>query len=379
MISKKEADKIIEFSKNNWVSIDIVTKEFAILKVLDLFKKQFKIDYFVLKWWTSLSLFYWSWRFSEDIDLDMLLKDNINEDTQTERARIFLKKLDTKTNWLFQFEVKEKIARWVFNFTWNFWIPNTRIKFDIRLKAFTDWHIMSTVKEKSDLLLEMWFPLEFECISSNLILSNKLICIWWREKWRDIYDFHFLMKNWYKADLEYIINYLKEYNETDNVFYWLNTKEEFKEKLQERISYLENSHWEDMFKDINEFLIDTRKIDKSTFFIEVYEEIENNFEDCLIWEWWISSLEELDFDFEFEEDISIDNIRKKEIIDFLSNWSKMNKNSWVKQFKNKKWDNYVLSIENWFYKIYENWILFKTLERKSDLIDYLYNNYEKFF
>lgn len=387
MINEKEAKAIIEYSKKNFIWIDIVTKEYVIIRILDKFKREMQVDYLVLKWWTCLSLFYWSWRFSEDIDLDLLLidwQDSTSERimiNNTYRLKNLLKKLDTKTNWLFEFEIKEKIARWVFHFKWSYWIPDVDIKFDIRLRSFTEWLEKEIVKEKDELvwLWVVWLPFSFNCLSPIKIASNKLICIWWREKWRDLYDFLFLIKNWYKIDINYIRDYLYEYNERKNEFYWVEDKEDLKRKLLERIDFLDKKNQNELLWDINNFLIIDRRIEKDSFFIELYSLIEEKFDLITIDNKDIENqfnIEDFDLPDYWIEDNNEINIKKQEIIEFLESWSKKWHFNWWAKRINK---DFVIVIENNLYCIYEWSTLYKKIEYKKDLIDYLYKNYDIFF
>lgn len=367
LFEEREHIEAKNYANIHWISEEIVFKEILIVKILKYLNSLWSSEILCLKGWTALALFYNSWRFSEDIDFDLISQCK-NDSNCFYRVKSLFKKLENDFNENFKFEIGDEKIKWKFHTNQkNFFENDIYISFDVRIKKYCE-EILLPLNTKN--LHKENF--HFNCISPSKIMTDKFLYIGWRNKGRDLYDFLFLMRQWYKIDFDYLKEQFEiwEKRELENFFYWV-SKEDLKEKILKRIEEMEN-YQEEIFSDINEFLEDWNKIEnKNDFLLNFYSEIEKNFETTKE----ISDFENIeDFNLDFLEEENKKKT-KEEIVEFLKNFSKTELKSWIKNV----WNNSFIVIENNKYRIYKDGNLLKQFELKEDLKNFIYENQEEFF
>lgn len=375
-ITQKEVEilKLKSIAEN--VNILYLYKEYYILRILSYFNQIWLNECLVLKWWTSLSLFHWSWRYSEDIDCDLSKRENAFH-----TVKVKLKSLNKHRNkewfWFIFDEITDSKAKWSFRFTYldnRNWFET--VTFDFRFVDIVDSYNKPLIR--TSLLLDLP-SFSFPCHLDKNILCSKLMAVGWREKWRDLYDLNYLIKSWYKLNLDFfeiLFTTQTKGSQEKNIFYPVKSIEEVKIQLLDRINSLYNNSTE-LLQDINDFLPRSYKIlDFNEFFLELHDQVTDQLSEFDDFSW-------LD-DFSFESSINFENILREEdspkrikIIDFLKKWSSREEVTQIKSLKN--WDKLqIVKNYNSTYIIidWNTGKIKKGFKTKKELIDFLYQFYD---
>lgn len=204
-LNKERKRKLVEFSDENQIEFDSLEYEYFIVKILEAFNEIERWEWFVLKWWAALVLFYDILRTTKDVDVDLSFWLNLKLLTEQER-------LDFVYNTFTMLHAKDKNFSsknemffskmfWTLNGFYKFW--NKKIKFDIKINKFSQWEQRKLSNLKSNLFLD-WKELFFNCIPESLVFASKIIAFWWRTQGKDCYDiFQMCRKNFF-IDLDYL-------------------------------------------------------------------------------------------------------------------------------------------------------------------------------
>lgn len=407
---KNIESNIKKFSELYKIDKEILYKEYFLCEVLDMLNKNWA-DFLVLKWWAALSLFYWSRRFSDDLDLDVNFSFEVSSKKRHEDIESFLKKInwlvyENKDTWIRMSIKTHNTKNYV---SWTVKILNKEFKnyesiwLDIVLNSFQNYEELELSKDKKDLFLFEW--LKFKCLDISNFVSDKMISFWERFKLSDLYDLNFLLKYDSKirlSDLIWKARVERYWKESE----FLNNEEisEFKRNLLYRLDNIKNFNLSIMINKkivdyreeeilwqldtLNERLVYSDRINwKEDFvrFIEEFQEIvRNNFENHFVWDeddinvWQLNTDNEFsdDFwedslDFLFEEEIELKKFSINEIRKSINHWNSRNENSKGIKLKDWKlltiyWNLYVLiDVENKWFQNFEN---------KEELINYLFQN-----
>lgn len=379
-------EKIKNFSKQNWVSIDVVLNEYLVVLSLMIINNYREKDNLLLKWWSALSLFYWNERFSNDLDVDLYLNFWLNFesiiDKEEKQKIVFSMFKEIENNW----EQKIKWVKFTFKIFWNFieserkiqkykWefhffddgnFIDNKIWIDLSLENYWVWKEIWIIKHKKELYC-LDENLKFMCMNESEILLQKIISFWDRIKINDVYDLNFLLnRNEIDIDLikeQAILDYRKNKN---HIFYWKNN-EEIKKIFIERI-------WEFLWiyrkytkLKINGSLTKENKIiDLEKFFLDFKLLVEERFESNMLDDFLLSN----------ENILKNKKFFKSFLIKHLSWWNKID----IKQ--NKKQPEILLSdcliikinLKESCYELLNWWNLIK-FNTKINLIEYLIENY----
>lgn len=374
-ITEKEKELILELSREQWVNEVYLYKEVYILKILSYFTQIWLDECLVLKWWTWLSLFHGSWRYSEDIDCDLSKRDKALYTVQTKLRQ--LNKLNRNNLWFFFPEITDSKSKWSFRFPYENTQWYESVTFDFRFVDLVD----STKKEVKNKTLLFDSPsFRFPCHLDDNLLCSKLIAVWGREKWRDLYDLNFLITNWYKLSLDFFKTLFESQttnSKENNIFHPVLTIDEVMKQLLERVNSLEKNS-SNLLSDINDFLPRRQKLqDIDSFFIELYTNIEDSFRE----------VEKNEFSNDFETNLDFtdllefeDSPRRVEIIKYLKNWNSREFTSQTKLLPNWDFIQLVKNINATYIIVeYKTGLVIKGFKRKEELIDFLYKSYSKYF
>lgn len=212
--------------------------QYLILKIIFESKYWNKLSFL---WGTNLRIVYNNSRFLEDLDFDNFW---LKEEEFIDLSKIVKKELELL--W-FQVEVKNVFKK---AFRCNVKIPNILEKLwfsdlseeKILIQIDTASHDFF-YKPKIKILNKFWLVFPINTTPLDIIASQKIYAIFNRKrsKWRDFYDLVFLLS---KTDVNF--DYLK-------LKLWIWSKKELKNKL---LWFCENLDFEELLKDVENFLFD---------------------------------------------------------------------------------------------------------------------------
>lgn len=350
-ISEFESQELLGYSQKEDIEFEKVLKEYYIVQVLKYFSFETK-EIFCLKWWTCISLFYGSGRYSEDIDLDII--------NSKEQAIIFLENLNN-FEW-FEMNILKDKAFWFYEFTHNW--QQIQVKLDVNLDEKNDFVFKKMQTERIELFTP---PISFWCLSPDLLIASKFLAIWERIKWRDFYDLYYLLKNDFKLNTEYFLEKMQK-RTNKNFFKWKTGFNEIKAILLEKLKDYKTKIWKnkwvekEILDDINRFLPRNSKIND---ILKMYDEIIDLVEKKMIKENLLGN-----GGFFTENDFKTTN---PELQSFLLNWTNRERNSKSKELKN----GFILEIlpknNDWFYyQIIDNkGKIVKRFKFKNEVLEYL--------
>lgn len=188
---------------NNWIKSDFENRLEMIKKIyIDIISSKHWKD-LLFKWWTSLVLFYWLERFSEDLDFNLI-------DTKRIKKVVDWIYQDLKSKW---YQLSEIYRDWtnvvhidLFYKIWNndyicqleffknnYWVIQkyTMIKIQwIHDKVYAN-------------LLDLWENFAHKCCA-YLERWNRKIERSWKPKWRDLFDISFYLSKDTKVDMNIV-------------------------------------------------------------------------------------------------------------------------------------------------------------------------------
>lgn len=285
MNSRKLNKRFESFENEFWIRKDDICIEYFLCEVLNMLNNIW-VDFLVLKWWVALSLFYWSRRFSNDLDLDLVFSisywqkewiwsSNFNNDDEKELKKEVIKKAITffqkqeiarlkwnkikyqskftsstiemitnfwwitKDKWETLQDYINKLenldvnkithATWLFIIeNWTFW-KSYSIVADYSFRTFNHFEEIELSKNKKELYLID--NLKYRCLWRSDIFCDKLNTLWERFKFNDLYDVKFLLDNDIKFKFSDIIEELLKSNRKwkENKFkLWIEDKSEIR-------------------------------------------------------------------------------------------------------------------------------------------------------
>lgn len=375
----KLKQKLFLYSKENWIKYDHILNEYLVVFSIDILSKYEESKFLLLKWWSALSLFYWSDRISTDLDIDLHLNFLANSNSVSNEMKIYTMFKKIKDKWIqniewmiFEFKIWDfinkswKIKKYKWEFIFNnhiLWIENRKVEIDLSFENYWAWNNLKLVDKKRELFL-IEKEIKFNCMNKEEILLHKIISFWDRYKFNDLYDINFLITNFnLDIDEEWIREQSSiDYRENrDHIFYWKENLNDIKEVFIERIhNFFKRTNQEDLDITINKNVSKDSKInDYIIFFEDFLNLIQNKFEEKEFWE--LPS-------YFIDDEVSL---KKYHLTNYLKWWNKFSFKENKKQPEMKLSDCLVIWI-NWdFYIINLNWVEIERFKLKNHLIEYL--------
>ncbi len=265
-------------NNNNYNAEDFNIRE---IEISNIYKKILEIDtewLLILKWGTSLSMFFDSNRFSEDLDFDII---------DTNKA----------------IEMWQKIYEWLNNDWYNvniYFDWNNVVHLDIKyiLKSWNEYICQVDIFKDDYWLSNQYRIHNFDAFNAKILkLSSnfahkccaylerwdKKIEMSWKPKWRDIYDIWWYLKQEVKPSIDVIEARTDYDNETDFTFTVLkqliikhkNRHDAFIHEI-ENFAYDNTLRWRNVIHEVV-VMINEQYFDNNFLFnIDVFKEIENN-------------------------------------------------------------------------------------------------------
>ena len=175
---------------NNNIKEDFEERFFMLKKILfDIYSDPKIANNLIFKWWTSLILFYWLERFSEDLDFNVIEEDKIEYIAKEVYKNLKLKwyEMEEFHDWdnVYAIDVLYNIGDNKYSCKVEFFKTNYWVKQDFNIfPLFHNWKNINikvldmelNYAHKGCAYLSRW----------NKDLSNS-----WRPKWRDLFDINF--------------------------------------------------------------------------------------------------------------------------------------------------------------------------------------------
>lgn len=156
--TRKDKIKIQEYWRINWISEKTLIQEYLVVLCLEILNDYKDSENLLLKWWSALSLFYWSKRFSMDLDIDLYLNFSINSKKSKSSILSMFEKIKNK-------KIKEK--KWIkYDFLISWWnnIEKYTCKF---LFTNEELNIDETIE------VDLSFENEWIWVKSKIVQSKK--------------------------------------------------------------------------------------------------------------------------------------------------------------------------------------------------------------
>lgn len=300
---------------NNYIPADFEIRNDFIRNLLaDLLKSTYSQS-MIFKWWTMMTLFLNSNRFSEDLDFNIYDISQwlwISEWIYNYLKDLWYKLWELYTDWTNVYNIEV-----FYNVNWTEYTCQVEIfkeDFGINTESYQDFFL--------------WLPINIMSIEQSFAHKccayierwDRTIPRSWRPKWRDLFDILHYIKLWATLDLNVIESRL-----------WINNEEELFKFIYKRIAIKHYNKINDFKEEIENFSYE--KID----WFEYIEELLNKINKRYLWN-------KIDYNFNIWDNLN--NIEKTEKI-LINN-------------------DYIIKFDEWTYKIF-NLNTFKYIYDTKDI------------